>query len=308
MTNATKRRRVLGTLAVLAVIFASGFRPDRSAAEVEARYGTPPSRFVRIGGVRTHLRDEGQGRPLVLIHGTSSSLHTWDGWVRSFRGTRRVIRFDLPGFGLTGPAPDRDYSAARYARFVTQVLDELHVERADIAGNSLGGRVAAEVAIRHPGRVRKLILIDAAGLSGNRMPLVFALAKSPFTRWMVTSMTPRFIYAKSLRDVYADDDRITDALVDRYYALSLREGNRRALVDRFTRPNDGFLDERLGSIHAPTFIQWGERDVWIPLTNAARFAHGISNARVHVYAAGHVPMEEIPDATARDAAAFLDAP
>ena len=88
---------------------------------LKARWAAPPSRFVTLQGMQVHVRDEGprdDPTPIVLIHGTSASLHTWDGWVAALSPHRRVVRMDLPGFGLTGPAPDGDYSMARYTGFM----------------------------------------------------------------------------------------------------------------------------------------------------------------------------------------------
>src|SRR5690606_28609769 len=122
--------------------------------------------FLWIDGMQVHVRDEGprdDRRPIVLIHGTSASLHTWDGWVAALAGQRRVIRFDLPGFGLTGPAPDNNYTVERYADFTVRVMNALAVSRAVVGGNSLGGEVAMETALRAPERVAGLVLVDSAG-------------------------------------------------------------------------------------------------------------------------------------------------
>src|SRR6202795_138603 len=148
-------------LLVGAIAIAAMVRPDIPLEALLPKYGAAPSKFVAIEGMRIHYRDEGEGQPLVMLHGFGSSLYTWDGWVRQLAGTRRLIRLDLPGFGLTGQAPDGDYRAERYVRVVAALLDSLGVERTDIAGNSMGGRTALMFALAHPERVRKLILIDA---------------------------------------------------------------------------------------------------------------------------------------------------
>jgi pimeloyl-ACP methyl ester carboxylesterase len=166
-------------LLVAAIAIAAMVRPDIPLAKLMPEYGAPPSKFVEIEGMRIHYRDEGAGPPLVLLHGFGSSLYTWDGWVRQLAGTRRLIRLDLPGFGLTGPAPDGDYTAERYVRVVAALLDSLGVERTDIAGNSMGGRTALMFALAHPERVRKLILVDAGGFAPMPPPPLFRLAQTP---------------------------------------------------------------------------------------------------------------------------------
>src|SRR6202522_99177 len=142
---------------------ALNWAPDRPVAELKARWAQPPSVFVSLDGMDVHLRDEGprdDPMPIVLIHGTSSNLHTWDGWAAGLEKTRRVVRMDLPGFGLTGPAPDGDYSPQRYSHFVIDLLDKLSINRVVLVGNSLGGSIAWLTAATRPDRVAKLILID----------------------------------------------------------------------------------------------------------------------------------------------------
>jgi len=259
--------------------------------------------------MRVHYRDEGAGPPLVLLHGTSSSLHTWDGWVKALAGTRRLIRLDLPGFGLTGPAPDGDYSAERHARVVAALLDRLEVGRADFAGNSLGGRIALTFALAHPERVRKLILVDAAGFEQVPPPMLFKLAHTPILNRALLHLTPRFFVRRNLEEVYGDPSRLTDAVVERYQAMALRAGNRAAMLARMNGPQDPLLADRLGELKMPVLIEWGEQDRWIPLSSARGFQHAIAGAELRTYpGAGHIPMEELPEATARDADSFLGPP
>jgi pimeloyl-ACP methyl ester carboxylesterase len=299
---------VRGLVAVVVLLLLAGVRTDRSLDELRPKYASAASRFVLIDGVDVHYRDEGVGPPLVLVHGTSSSLHTWDGWVAKLSPHRRIIRLDLPGHGLTGPAADRDYTAARCARLIVALLDKLDIPRADVAGNSLGGRVAMTLVLEHPERVRRLVLVDAAGLSGQRLPKIFRLARTPVLNRLLRWVTPRTVVKANIDEVYGDRSRVTDALVDRYYDLLRREGNRQATIDRFTILVDPDLDGRLHEIHVPVLLEWGERDVWIPIAFAHRLRDGITGAQLVTYPdAGHVPMEELPDATASDADGFLGA-
>jgi pimeloyl-ACP methyl ester carboxylesterase len=300
------RRIVLVVLAAIALAVLSAVRTDIPQSELVAKYGGGASRFATVDGVEVHYRDEGAGPPLVLVHGTSSSLHTWDGWVARLASHRRVVRLDLPGFGLTGPAPDHDYTPSRYARVVFALMTALGIDRADVAGNSLGGRVALTMALDHPERVRGLVLVDSAGLSGNKPPAIFAIGRTPVIGRALRWLTPRFVIRGNVEQVYGDPSRVTDALVDRYYELTRREGNREALFDRINGPRDPDLDARLGEVRAPVLVEWGERDRWIPLPFGRRLADGIHGAKLVTYPdAGHVPMEELPEPTARDADAFL---
>ncbi len=288
--------------------------PDKPVSMLTARWATPPSRFLALDGMQVHLRDEGprtDSVPLVLVHGTSASLHTWDGWAAGLRGSRRVIRFDLPGFGLTGPAPDQDYSLGAYTRFTRRLLDSLGVSRFAIAGNSLGGEVAWEVAAAAPDRVAVLILVDAAGypIVSQSVPIGFRMARTQGLAWLFTRILPRSVVTSSVRSVYGDPSRVTDSLVTRYYELTLREGNRASLPRRFAQSANGADSARIATVRAPTLIMWGGRDGLIPPDHAGRFARDIPGSRLALFPElGHVPHEEDPLRTAAAARAFLDCP
>jgi pimeloyl-ACP methyl ester carboxylesterase len=300
------------TLAVVAIALTIVYwAPDRPVDELKARWAPPPSQFVTIDGMSVHLRDEGprdDPRPLLLLHGTSASLHTWEGWTRALKARHRVIRVDLPGYGLTGPAPDGDYSPEHNTRFVVDLLDTLNVDKAVLAGNSFGGQVALDVALAHPDRVEKLILVDALGYPRNAtsVPIGFRVAGIPgLNRWMEVVL-PRSMVESSLRNVYGDPSRVTPALIDRYFDLSTRAGNRAALPKRFRfLPTDASA-KRIATITIPTLILWGGRDRLIPPDNAERFHRDIAGSRLVVFPAlGHVPQEEDPQATVAVVQSFL---
>lgn len=271
--------------------------PDKTVAQLTARWAPPPSQFVSIDGLQVHLRDEGPRDdpvPIVLIHGTSDSLHTWDGWADVLVRQRRVIRFDLPGFGLTGPNHDNDYSDAHYVKFVAAVLDHLGVQRCVLAGNSLGGQVAWQVALGMPHRVRQLVLVDAGGypLQATTVPLAFTLARSHVARWMLEYVLPRGLVQAGLRNVYGDPLKVSPELVDRYYDMALRSGNRRALGYRIDVGPAGDA-ARIKTLALPVLVMWGGRDHLIPLQFGQRFARDITGARLVVFDdLGHLPQQE----------------
>ena len=294
--------------------FAATWEPDRPPAPLEARWATPPSTFIDDNGQRVHLRDEGpraDSSPIVLIHGTSASLHTWDGWAEQLRKRRRVIRFDLPGFGLTGPNASGDYSDAAHARFVIDVADALGLARFVVGGNSLGGETAWRTALLAPQRVERLILVDAAGYAfvPESIPLGFRLAYSPATSWLVETTLPRALVESSVRDVYGEPGRVTPALVERYFDLTLRAGNRRALVQRLAQFVPGEDAARIRELKLPTLILWGGRDRLIPPANARRFSADIAGSELVLFdTLGHVPHEEDPAATLGPVRRFLGLP
>ena len=291
----------LASLAALAAALAWSWAPDRGVDTLKARWATPPSHFVTLQGMQVHLRDEGprdDPEPIVLIHGTSASLHTWDGWTAALKGERRVIRMDLPGFGLTGPAPDGDYRMERYADFIAALMDQLGVRRAVLAGNSLGGGIAWHTAVRHPERVSRLVLVDATGypLQSTSVPLGFRLAQIDWLQPVMSRLLPRGMIESSVRNVYADPSKVTPELVDRYYELTLREGNRESLTQRMKlRETDAQASELIKTIGQPTLILWGAQDRLIPEPSGQRFHQDIVGSQYVVFEGlGHVPQEEDP--------------
>lgn len=299
---------VLTLAAVLGLYVAVNWAPDRSVEELRASWANGASTFIEVKGMKVHLRDEGareDATPIVLLHGTSSSLHTWDGWVEALKPNHRVIRFDLPGFGLTGPSPDGRYMMDSYVEFVVAMLDALGVKQVVLAGNSLGGNIAWEVASAHPDRVAKLVLVDAAGyvLVSQSVPIGFRIAKTPVLNKLALVTLPRSIVESSVRNVYGDPSKVTRQLVDRYYELTLREGNRASLGERFRQTAHGEHEANIKKLTVPTLILWGAKDRLIPPEHAERFHQDIAGSTVVTFdALGHVPHEEDPAATV---AAFI---
>jgi pimeloyl-ACP methyl ester carboxylesterase len=295
----------IALLSLLGIMF---WRNDISPEKLALKYAYPSSKFVMIDGISMHYRDTGTGTPILLIHGTGASLHTWDAWTHILLPHYRVISFDLPGFGLTGPDPNHNYQISRYSTILDSLVTKLKINRFHIAGSSLGGLVAWHYTTQYPDKIKSLNLIDAAGLSqkGKKPPLVFRIVKIPIISSLVQKITPRSIYKKSLLEVYQNDSLVTADLIERYYELSLRTGNRTAFVKRMNQINEPLNIGDLGNIKAPVLIQWGKEDRWISVANAYRFQKLIPGASLKLYDSGHVPMEENPEETAQDYLHFLN--
>ena len=285
--------------------------PDLPLDRLRAKWAPPPSAFLAVDGMSVHLRDEGRrddGEPIVLLHGTAASLHTWDGWAERLARRRRVIRLDLPGFGLTGPFPDDDYTMAHYVRFLGDVLATLGVGRFALVGNSFGGNVAWHTALAEPGRVARLILVDSGGYAhvSRRTPIGFRVAQLPLLGRLVEYVLPRGAVRSSVRDGYADPRRVTPHVVDRYYELARRAGNRRALVQRFRQVPAGVDADRIRAIAVPTLVLWGREDRIIPVEWARRFHEDIAGSRLVILdGLGHVPQEEDAQRSVEPAEEFL---
>ena len=310
----TRSKFLLG-LAVLAAasvaVIVANWAPDKPVAALVQRWAPQPSKFVALAGMNVHLRDEGPADdplPLVLIHGTSASLHTWQGWSQALRDRHRIITFDLPGFGLTGPSRDADYSMAANVRFVHALLDQLRIERCVLGGNSLGGSIAWETAYAFPDRIAKLVLVDSGGYPSvsTSVPVGFRLARIPVLNRLTQSLLPRGMVESSVRNVYGDPAKVRPELVDRYYDMTLRAGNRQALVQRFEQTDFGADADRIPSLKLPTLILWGGRDRLVPPDNAEHFHRDIAGSRLVIFDdLGHVPQEEAPARTAAVVEEFL---
>jgi pimeloyl-ACP methyl ester carboxylesterase len=295
----------------LGALIGLAWAPDVPPAALTERWATPPSQFITLDGLSVHLRDEGprdDAQPIVLLHGTSASLHTWDGWADALKPSRRVIRVDLPGFGFTGPAADNDYRIERYVRFVGALYDHLELKHSVLVGNSLGGGIAWHAALADPARISALVLIDAGGYpsTASSMPIAFRLAGIPALAPIMSNILPRQMIASSLRNVYGDPTLVSEALIERYYDMARREGNRGALVERFKQMTWGGDVDRIRQIRQPTLILWGEKDRLIPPDHADRFAHDIPRNQLVKFAdLGHVPHEENPAQTVAALRDFL---
>ena len=298
---------------VILMIFITVFfgYKDISLEVLKKKYATAPSSFINVDGMDVHYRDEGQSMdsiPIVLIHGTGASLHTFNDWATLLSKDHRVVRMDLPAYGLTGPFPHRDYSIENYVIFISHFLKELGIEKCVLAGNSLGGGIAWNFTVKYPEKIEKLILIDASGYpsEAKSLPVAFRIAQTPVIKNIFTFITPRFVAKSSIENVYANKTKITDDIVDRYFELTLREGNRQAFVDRLSISQDTNSYKKIKTIKQKTLVLWGEEDNLIPPKMAHRFHDDLPNDTLVILKdIGHVPMEEDPSLSLKPVLDFL---
>jgi pimeloyl-ACP methyl ester carboxylesterase len=306
-------RRVLSWGLGLMVLLLAGagfwlYAPDKPRAALEAAYAPAPSQFIEILGVRLHVRDTGpRGAPAVLlIHGFGSSLHTWEDVAQGLSDTRRVVRLDLPGFGLTGADPTDDYTDERAHRILLALLDQLGIATADVVGSSMGGRIAWSLAAAHPARVRRLVLMAPDGFASMGRSYG-ATPRKPLMAYVLPYTLPEPLLQRMLRSTYGDPERMTDGVVSRTRDMLLAPGVRQAIIERM---GDNVLtppEARLRGLAAPTLLLWGEKDRAIPVSHAADYLRELPDARlVALPGIGHVPMEEAPAATVAAIRAFLD--
>ena len=279
----------IAVLAGLAVVWWSVSGPEIPRAVLEKQYARPPSRFVVLAdGSRIHYRDRGprEAPVVILLHGFAGSLFVWEPWSQSLSDHFRVVSLDLPGNGLTGPVPSGTYSQAAITETVRLFADRLGLKKFALAGNSMGGGVAARFAERYPDRVTALILIDAAGAkieSGPRLRLLYYGAHVPILN--------RYVLRKA---------------VDRRYRFQDMEGMSDALLAHFRLADDFYVWDHVTAIKAPVLIQWGAKDNVIPRAAADAWHRALKGSKLIVYPdAGHVAMADAPAASVKDARDFL---
>lgn len=282
-------------------------------AELKGRYQLNDSDFININGLNVHYRDnpcrQNPEAPVLLcLHGIFSSLHTWQKWVEELNDRFRIISLDLPNFGLTGPFPSLKFDDNSYPDFLCGLLDALKIKKCHIAGNSLGGYFSYSFAAKYPERVEKMILLDSAGFLF-MPPLALLAWGAPLGGWVAeNSNPPKSLVFALIRQTYAQEDRATDEELLRYYELMQRQGNRQGgtKVLQYIRNHFGFDTKCLKSIELPTLVMWGKQDKWIPIRHTKNFQKELPNCRVITYDdCGHMPMEEKPELSAKDAADFL---
>ena len=279
--------------------------PDKSFEELAPKYAASPSKFIEVKGLKIHYRDQGKGYPIVLIHGTGASLHTWDEWTEELIKNYRVIRLDLPAYGLTGQDPQKRYSSLDYVNILDAFLDQLGVKEFHLGGNSLGGLVSWLYSSYHDQKVNKLLLLNPSGFPFDSTPMVIKLAKIPILNLFIRYITPKSFVKKNLKEVYYNDDLITNKTIDRYYDLTLFEGNRDAFIDRSLIEREDYTD-RLSLIQSPALVLWGENDEWIPVEDSEKFKAHLNNIKVVIMPkTGHIPMEERPKESVAIALNFL---
>jgi pimeloyl-ACP methyl ester carboxylesterase len=272
------------------------YTPDKSRAALEAKYRVTAADYVDAAGMRLRVRDTGprDAPAVILLHGFGSSLETWDAWADMLSDKFRVIRYDLPGFGLTGPDPTGDYSDARSVQVLAALMDRLGLARASIIGNSMGGKLAWTFAATQPERVTKLVLVSPDGFASPG----FEYGKKPnvpFVMRLLPYVLPQSMLRASLVPAYADPAMLTDSLVTRYRDMMRAPGVRAAIVARMEQYMPEDPEPLLRHIIAPTLLVWGGKDGMIPYANAQDYLHAIPNSRLVSFPdLGHIPQEEAP--------------
>ena len=307
--------RMLTVLSALVAMALCGCaQRDIPWPQLEAKYASSQSRYADLpGGLHVHYRDQGNptGTPIVLVHGFAASLQAWEPWAARLGARYRLITLDLPGHGLTRARAGYIASTDANVAIVDELTRRLGAGRFVLGGNSMGGAVAWNYALQHPERLRGMILVDSAGWpdprkTGDRAPLIFKLLSNPAGRAILKSLDPTPLAERGLKSAYVDPKLVTPELIARYTDLARAPGHRDILLTMQNRSRNQATAETFAKIRVPTLVMVGEADKVIPPAQSQAMAAAIPDAKLVAYpGVGHVPMEQVPDRSAADVAAFL---
>ncbi len=301
-----------GVLLASAFLSAGGlfglWTPDIESSELKSRYGATAQNFVTVDGLDVHFKDTGprDAPVLLLLHGFGSSLQTWDIWSSKLEEHYRVIRLDLPGFGLTGPSPVHDYSEQNDVSTLSHFVDKLGLSSFSLMGHSMGGKMAWGLAALMPERVEALVLMAPDGY-----PQIKDIGKKPYEMPAIMGVMkfclPKILVRKSIEPAFFDASVLSESLVDRYYDMLRSPGVRAAILDRANQTIYTDPVPRLKKITAPTLLIWGEADQMIPSSNAKSYSEVLSKSQtVLLPRLGHLLQEEQPEKTLEKVVEFLN--
>ena len=294
--------------AFLAIILSGLWTPDLERAELQKRYAGSSPQTIELDGLKVHYKETGpQGAPaLLLLHGFGSSLQAWDDWSVKLEQKYRVIRLDLPGFGLTGASPDHDYSEEKDLAILTHFANKLGLDKFSVIGHSMGGKMAWSLAAAQPDRVQALVLMAPDGFPETK-DIGTKPYEVPAIMGLIKYVLPKYLVRKSIEPAFAEADALNDALVNRYFDMLRAPGVRGAILERSNQTIYTDPVPRLKAIKAPTLLIWGEQDQMIPSSNAQSYAGVLLNSTtVLLPQLGHLLQEEQPEKGLTVVMEFLD--
>jgi len=241
------------------------------------------ARSIVAAGIKTNYHDLGSGFPLLMLHGSGPGVSAWANWrlvMPQLAERARVIAPDMAGFGYTERRPDLRYDMDTWVAQAVGMLDALGIEEADLVGNSFGGGLALQVAIRHPQRIRRLVLMGSVGVRFDITPALDA----------VWGYTPSIETMRGLLDLFAYDRSLAnDELAKLRYEASIRPGFQESFAAMFPAPRQRWVDAMasnasdIKALSHETLVIHGREDQVIPLDTSLTLAQWIPNAQLHVY-------------------------
>ena len=311
-------RRTLAIGLTIVAVLAAGWlalrRADIPYDTLETIYSTPDTQFMTLDdGLKIHYTDTGpQDRSaIVLVHGYSASLHTWEAWKTDLELDYRVVTLDLPGHGLSRAEDPSKATIGRFVEVVHDVTQELGVDRFTLAGSSMGGNTAWQYALQHPDTLDGLVLVAASGWpeeegEGDDSPFIFTLLSNPIARAVLKDVDMTSMTRSGLEASYSDASFVTDELVERFVALSRAPGHRETLLAIMAGAREYATPEKVSQISVPTLMIWGREDNLVSVSGARKFGDAIEGSQVIIYdGIGHIPQEENAAQSIADLRAFM---
>ena len=242
---------------------------------------------LRTGAFYSNVHDLGSGFPVLLLHGSGAGVSAWANWrllLPVLAQTRRVIAPDLLGFGYTDrpadPSNNAHYRMDTWVQQAVDLLDTLGIAQADLVGNSFGGALALALAIKHPQRVRRLVLMGSVGVP-------FVLTPGLDAAW---GYTPSLANMRALLDIFAfDRSRVTDELAQLRYQASIQPGFQESFGAMFPAPRQAWVEAMqspeaaIRALPHETLVVHGREDAVIPLSNSLTLAQWIARSQLHVF-------------------------
>ena len=282
------------------------------AAELEARYRRPPSQFLEVAGTRVHFTDEGRrdGPVIVLMHNDKGNLRIFDAWVPVLADRYRLVRFDLPGYGLTGVVANGDYSVEHDGEVIDALMRLLGISRFALVGTSVSAVSAFHFAAQHPDRVTALVLANAGGLPRLPNQKLNVPPGNPLRRWIYRYYLPRSVFEQGIRNAFHDPSKIPGDFVEQVYQLNNRKNRYQESARRFSSymSTPAHAAEMLARVNAPVLLLWGRYSELDP-SEADRFKQLLTASKLlekKVYDdTGHAIFVEAAVRSASDVGEFV---
>lgn len=291
------------------VIFRKSLILDK--AIVKNHYRLPSSHFLQWRGAEVHYTDQGRGVPILMIHGLGGSIWDFRYLDSSFSKQYRVIRVDMPGFGLSDYPATQESPVTLYNEYFGWLLDTLHIDSMYVMGNSMGGMMAWSIAVNYPQKVKKLILFNSAGYD---IPATLKSTNAYMLRYDILKKylekgVPEYITKNGMKRTFYNYKKfMKEDNIQRFNDMWNREGNLEHII-RIANNDDFPSTESIKGVTCPTLIIWGKQDKIIPVKNAYDFKRDIRNSTCIIYdSCGHVPMLEEHEKVIRDITPFLYSP
>jgi pimeloyl-ACP methyl ester carboxylesterase len=300
----TKNSKLFAAFLIAASVFLLQARPAFNPGPYYA-----PEKSVEIQGAKMIYLDQGSGKVILLIHGYCGNAYNWSAVFNDLSKDYRVIVPDLPGYGKSGcPQKTEKQMMLWYADLMAEFLDKLGVQKAVVVGNSMGGSIAAWMAVRHPEKVEKLVLEDSAGIKGSKMDLLKGLASITPSNMLIPMLHLIFPVNEQALDKGPKSEKERVKLAELRYKSDLAKCSSKAMKWSAFSIGKDLTENELAKISMPTLIIWGSNDDLLDVSTAEKFHQKVPGSKVEIIQGGvHTPMQWKPEEFVQVLKAFVSA-